>query len=167
LSEGDRQAFSGKIEFGEQRGADSRSHKSPTGWQNEIIDAGFYFNYGASAEQCGLIDKAAMLLKKSIETDPSKAAQAYNYLGFMWINRNRNLDEAGEMIKKALEIELDNGAYLDSLGWFYYKKGEFGKALGELLHSADRINPPAPVVFEHIGDTYRSLGNNSQALTYW
>jgi tetratricopeptide (TPR) repeat protein len=135
--------------------------------QNEVIDAGFYFNYGASAEQCGLIDKAAELLKKSIELDPSKAAQAYNYLGFMWVDRNQNLDEGGEMIKKALEIDPDNGAYLDSLGWYYFKKGEFGKAITELLHSAERINPPDPVVYEHIGDTYRSLGNNSQALSYW
>jgi tetratricopeptide (TPR) repeat protein len=135
--------------------------------QNEVIDAGFYFNYGASAEQCGLLDKSAELLKKSIELDPSKAAQAYNYLGFMWIDRNQNLEEAGEMIKKALEIEPDNGAYLDSLGWYYFKKGEFGKALTELLHSAERINPPDPVVYEHIGDTYRSLGNGSQALIYW
>jgi tetratricopeptide (TPR) repeat protein len=135
--------------------------------QNEVIDGNFYFNYGAAAEQCGLVEKAAGLLKKSIEMDPSKAAQAYNYLGFMWIDRNLNLDEAGEMIKKALEIEPDNGAFLDSLGWYYFKKGEFGKALTELLHSADRISPPDPVVFEHIGDTYRSLGNNSQALSYW
>jgi tetratricopeptide (TPR) repeat protein len=135
--------------------------------QNEVIDGNFYFNYGAAAEQCGLVEKAAGLLKKSIEMDPSKAAQAYNYLGFMWIDRNLNLDEAGEMIKKALEIEPDNGAFLDSLGWYYFKKGEFGKALTELLHSAERISPPDPVVFEHIGDTYRSLGNNSQALSYW
>jgi tetratricopeptide (TPR) repeat protein len=113
------------------------------------------------------VDKAATLLKKSIELDPSKAAQAYNYLGFMWVDRNLNLDEAGLMIKKALEIEPENGAYLDSLGWFYFKKGDFGRALTELLHAADLINPPDPVVYEHIGDTQRSLGNAPQALTYW
>src|SRR5260370_4393629 len=86
----------------------------------ELIDGNFYFNYGATAEQAGLVDKAAMLLKKSIELDPSKAAQAYNYLGYMWGDRNQNLDDAGSMIKKALEIEPDNGAFLDSLGWVYF-----------------------------------------------
>ena len=120
-----------------------------------------------AAEQAGLIDKAATLLKRSIELDPSKAAQAYNYLGYMWVDRNLNLDEAGSLIKKALEIEPANGAYLDSLGWFYFKKGDYTRALTELLHAADLINPPDPVVYEHIGDTYRSLGNTAQALAYW
>ena len=133
----------------------------------ELIDGSFYFNYGATAEQAGLVEKAATLLKRSIELDPSKAAQAYNYLGYMWVDRNLNLDEAGSMIKKALEIEPDNGAFLDSLGWFYFKKGDLARALTELLHAADLFNPPDPVVFEHIGDTYRSLGNTPQALNYW
>jgi tetratricopeptide (TPR) repeat protein len=135
--------------------------------EEELLDGSFYFNYGATAEQAGLVEKAATLLKKSIELDPSKAAQAYNYLGFMWVDRNINLDEAGLMIKKALEIEPENGAYLDSLGWFYFKKNDFNRALSELLHAADLINPPDPVVYEHIGDTYRSLSNGPQALSYW
>ena len=53
-----------------------------------------------------------------------------------------NLDEAGSMIKKALEIEPENGAFLDSLGWFYFKKGDFARALTELLHAADLIQSP-------------------------
>jgi tetratricopeptide (TPR) repeat protein len=135
--------------------------------EEELLDGSFYFNYGATAEQAGLVEKAATLLQKSIELDPSKAAQAYNYLGYMWVDRNINLDEAGSMIKKALDIEPENGAYLDSLGWFYFKKGDYGRALTELLHAADLINPPDPVVYEHIGDTYRSVGNSPQALNYW
>ncbi len=135
--------------------------------EEELLDGSFYFNYGITAEQAGLVDKAATLLKRSIELDPSKAAQAYNYLGYMWVDRNLNLDEAGSFIKKALEIEPANGAYLDSLGWFYFKKGDYARALTELLHAADLINPPDPVVYEHIGDTYRSLGNAAQALVYW
>jgi tetratricopeptide (TPR) repeat protein len=135
--------------------------------QEELLDGSFYFNYGATAEQAGLVDKAATLLKRSIDLDPSKAAQAYNYLGFMWVDRNMNLDEAGLMIKKALDIDPENGAYLDSLGWYYYRKGDFARALTELLHAADLINPPDPVVYEHIGDTYKSLGNAAMALTYW
>jgi tetratricopeptide (TPR) repeat protein len=135
--------------------------------EEELLDGSFYFNYGVTAEQAGLVDKAATLLKRSIELDPSKAAQAYNYLGYMWVDRNLNLDEAGLMIKKALEIEPENGAYLDSLGWFYFKKGDFNRALTELLHAADLINPPDPVVYEHVGDTYRSLGNGPEALIFW
>jgi tetratricopeptide (TPR) repeat protein len=135
--------------------------------QQELIDGNFYFNYGATAEQAGLVDKAASLLKKSIELDPSKAARAYNYIGYMWVDRNLNLDEAGAYIKKALEVEPDNGAYCDSLGWFYFKKGDFTRALTELTHAAELITPPDPVVYEHIGDTHRALGNIPLALTYW
>ena len=135
--------------------------------QEELIDGSFYFNYGATAEQAGLLDKAASLLKKSIELDPSKAAQAYNYLGYMWVDRDLNLDEAGSLIKKALEIEPDNGAYRDSLGWFYFKKSDFSRAIIELIHAAQLITPPDPVVYEHIGDTYRALGNMPQAIAYW
>lgn len=135
--------------------------------EEELLDGNFYFNYGATAEQAGLVEKAATLLKKSIELDPSKAAQAYNYLGYMWVDRNMNLDEAGLMIKKALEIEPENGAYLDSLGWFYFKKGDFNRAVAELLHAADLIDPPDPVVYEHIGDAYHSLGDGPQALSFW
>src|SRR6516165_9988048 len=135
--------------------------------QEELIDANFYFNYGATAEQAGFVDKAANLLKKSIELDPSKASRAYNYLGYMWVDRNMNLDEAGTLIKKALEMEPENGAYCDSLGWFYFKKGDFRRALTELMRAAEIIAPPDPVVFEHIGDTHRALGNIPQAFTYW
>jgi tetratricopeptide (TPR) repeat protein len=135
--------------------------------QEDLLDGGFYFNYAVSAEQAGLIDKAAALLKESIDRDPSKAAQAYNYLGFMWVDRNVNLDEGGEMIRRALDLEPENGAFLDSLGWFYYRKGEYGKALVELLHAADVLKPADPVVFDHVGDVYHALGNAPQAVVYW
>src|ERR1700730_16700318 len=93
--------------------------------EEELLDGSFYFNYGATAEQAGLVEKGGTVIAHSIDLDPSKAAQAYNYLGYMWVDRNINLDEAGSMIKKALEIEPENGAYLDSLGWFYFKKGDY------------------------------------------
>lgn len=135
--------------------------------ESELLDADFFFNYGAAAEQAGLVDKAADLFKKSIEMDPSNAARAYNYLGFMWVDRGEHLDEAGTMIKRAVEMEPDNGAYIDSLGWYYYKKGEPQKALDQLLKAANSIKPEDAVVYDHIGDTYEKLGNTSQALDYW
>jgi tetratricopeptide (TPR) repeat protein len=131
------------------------------------FDAGCYFSYAVAAEQAGLIDKAAALLKKSIALDPSKAAQAYNYLGYMWVERGEHLEEAGDMIKKALELDPQSGAYLDSLGWLYYKRGEYGKALAELLRALELLKPADPVVFEHVGDTYLALGNPAQAINMW
>jgi tetratricopeptide (TPR) repeat protein len=133
----------------------------------ELLTAGFYFQYGAAAEQAGMTQKAAELLKQCIALEPGSAAQAYNYLGYMWTELGENLDEAGEMIKKAVEMEPDNGAFLDSLGWFYYKKGDPERAVKELLRAAENIKPEDPVVFDHLGDAYHKLGRTAEALTYW
>ena len=134
----------------------------------ELLNARFYMEYGAAAEQAGLTDRAAELLKEAIRLDPEHSAQAYNYLGYMWTDRDMNLDEAGEMIKKAVEMDPDNGAYLDSLGWFYFKKGEHEKALKELQRAAEVIEPEdAGEVYDHLGDTYEKLGKLPDALSYW
>ena len=135
--------------------------------RSEMLNARFYFDYGAAAEQAGLYDKAADLMKRSIAIDPSKAAEAYNFLGYMWADRNMHLDEAEEMIGKALELEPDNGAYLDSRGWLYYRKGKYEDALRDLLRAAQILTRDDPVVFEHIGDTYAKLNRVAQALEYW
>lgn len=133
----------------------------------ELLNASFYFSYGAAAEQAGLTEKATELLKKCIELDPNSAAQAYNYLGYMWVDRGENLEEAGEMIKKALEQEPDNGAYIDSLGWYYFKAGKFEDALRELNRAAELIKPEDPVIFEHIGDVHQAMGNLPEAIRNW
>jgi tetratricopeptide (TPR) repeat protein len=91
----------------------------------------------------------------------------------MWIDRGENLDEAGELIKRANALEPENGAYLDSLGWYYYKRGEPQRALQELLRAAEAIRKESPdkkddpVVLDHIGDAYAMLGKVSEALDYW
>ncbi|HEY0368540.1 MAG TPA: tetratricopeptide repeat protein [Chthoniobacterales bacterium] len=134
---------------------------------SDLVNARFYFDYGAAAEQAGLYDKAADLFRESIAVDPTKAAEAYNYLGFMWADHNMHLEEAEEMIGKALELDPDNGAFLDSRGWLYYRKGKYEDALRDLLRAAQVITRDDPTVFEHIGDTYAKLGRTAQALEYW
>ncbi|PYL39266.1 MAG: hypothetical protein DMF34_04615 [Verrucomicrobia bacterium] len=134
---------------------------------NEIVNARFYFNYGATAEQAGLYEKAADLFRKSIALDPANAAEAYNYLGYMLADHNLHLDEADDMIKHALKIEPNNGAYLDSLGWLEFRQGKFEQALADLLRAAKNMAQDDPVVFEHIGDTYLKLTRVPQALEAW
>jgi tetratricopeptide (TPR) repeat protein len=137
------------------------------GENEEVLNARFYFDYGAAADLAGLYDKAADLFKKSISLDPTNAAEAYNYVGFMWAEHNLHLDEAEEMIGHALQFDPNNGAYLDSLGWVHYRKGKYEEALGELLRAAQSLTRHDPVVFEHIGDTYSKLNRIPQALDYW
>jgi tetratricopeptide (TPR) repeat protein len=85
----------------------------------------------------------------------------------MYVDRHMNLDEAGLMIKKALELQPDNAAYIDSLGWYYFHTGDYAKALTELLRAAERVKPEDPVVLEHVGDTYQALNNLGEAEVYW
>ncbi|MEN3368047.1 MAG: hypothetical protein V7609_190 [Verrucomicrobiota bacterium] len=137
------------------------------GENDEVLNARFYFDYGAAADQAGLYDKAGDLFKKSISLDPTNAAEAYNYVGFMWAEHNMHLDEAEEMIGRALQFDPNNGAYLDSLGWVHYRKGKYEEALSELLRAAQNLTRHDPIVFEHIGDTYSKLNRAPQALEYW
>ncbi len=136
----------------------------------EMLNAGFYFTYGAAAEQAGQFEKAAELLKQSIALDPT-SSQAYNYLGYMWVDRGERLDEAGDLIKKAVEIDPENGAFLDSLGWYYFKKGDAERALKELLRAQENIfreeKKDDPTVLDHIADAYAKLGKTAEALNYW
>ncbi len=134
---------------------------------SEIVNARFYFDYGATAEQAGLYDKAADLFKRSIALDPANAAEAYNYLGYMWADHNMHLDEAEEMIKRALEMDPNNGAYLDSMGWLYYRKGKLNDALDQLQQALKNIPKPDATVLVHLGDTYSKLNRDAQALEYW
>ncbi len=142
-------------------------HEAELNQDNEIVNAKFYFNYGVTAEQAGLYDKAADLLRKSIALDPVNAAEAYNYLGYMWADHNMHLDEAEEMIRRALQIEANNGSYLDSLGWVEFKQGKFDQALADLLRAAENMDRKDPIVFEHIGDTYLKLDRVPEALESW
>jgi tetratricopeptide (TPR) repeat protein len=141
-------------------------HESEVSGQ-DVVNGRFYFEYGAAAEQAGLYDKAAELFKRAIQLDPADAAQAYNYLGFMWAEQGTHLDEAEAYIKRALAAEPGNGAYLDSLGWLDYRKRNYEQALAELLSAVAALKEEDSVVFEHIGDTYAALQQTSKALEYW
>jgi tetratricopeptide (TPR) repeat protein len=135
--------------------------------QSEILNAKFYFHYGATAEQAGLYDKAAELFQKSITLDPENSADACNYLGYMWAEQNMHLDEAEQMIRRALKKEPNNGAYLDSLGWVEFRAGKFEQALTDLQRAAQDMTRDDPVVFEHLGDTYLKLNRVANAVESW
>lgn len=142
-------------------------HEAQLDADDDVVNAKFYFNYGAAAEQAGLYDKAADLLRKSITMDPANSAEADNYLGYMWADHNMNLDEAEMMIRRALEKEPNNSSYLDSLGWVEFRKGKFDQAIGDLLRAAKATEHDDPVVFEHIGDTYLKMNRVPEALAAW
>src|SRR5947208_16366884 len=118
----------------------------------EIANARFYFDYGAAAEQAGLHDTAADLFKKSIAVDPANAADAYNYLAYMWAEHSAHLDEAEQMIKLALQADPNNGAYIDTLGSPQLPPGKTHQALSDLLRAAQKLTRQDQAVLEHVGD---------------
>jgi len=143
------------------------SMEAGVGGGADFLNGLFYFSYGVAAEQAGRTVKATELFKRSIELDPANSARAYNYLGYMWVERNENLPEAEQLIRRAVELDPDNGAYRDSLGWLFFKQGKYAEALGELQRAAQNLPEPDAVVFDHIGDTCEKLGKTAEAVLYW
>jgi tetratricopeptide (TPR) repeat protein len=131
----------------------------------EMLDSVFYFYYGAALERSGNFDQAVTQFKKVIDLNPDYV-DAYNYLGFMYADKNIKLDEALQLIEKALAYEPENGAFLDSLGWVYYHQGKLDKALAYLKHSAKLIGND-PVVFDHLADVYQKMGKHLEAAEYY
>jgi tetratricopeptide (TPR) repeat protein len=133
----------------------------------------FYFQYGVTLERAGRFEESAKQFEKSIETTPKEsveeAANTMNYLGYMWLDQNRNLDKAEELIRKANEIEPGNGAYIDSLGWLHFKKGDFKAALTELLRAReliDELKSEDAEIIDHIGQTYLKLGDKNKGIEH-
>ena len=104
-------------------------------------------------------------MRKVISLDP-KHANALNYLGYTYADLGRNLDEAERLIKEALKYKPNDGYITDSLGWVYYKKGEYDKAL-IYLKKAIELVPDDPIMLEHTGDAYLKLNDRENALKYY
>ena len=87
---------------------------------------------------------------------------ALNYIGYTWVNQNIKLDEAEIMIRRALEHEPENGYYIDSIGWLYYRQGKLEEA--RELEKAVQIVPNHTVILKHLAEIYETLGLKEFAL---
>lgn len=104
-------------------------------------------------------------LQEAIRLDP-EFHEALNHLGYSLADRNIRLEEALASILMAVALDPWNAAYLDSLGWAYYRLGQFDKAR-EPLERAAASRPGDPVILEHLGDLYEKLGQPESALASW
>ncbi len=102
---------------------------------------------------------------KVIVADP-KNAQALNYMGYMLADRGVRLDEALGYIRKAVALDPQNGAYLDSLGWVYYRLGNYDLAEENLRRASEKIGSD-PTVQAHLGDLYQKTGRLKLATAHW
>lgn len=104
-------------------------------------------------------------LREAFRIEPQHAP-ALNFLGYSLAERGERLDEALELIQRALVLDAWNGAYLDSLGWVYHRMQRHEEARDPMERAA-REHPRDPVVLEHLGDVYLELGEADLALAAW
>ncbi len=124
-----------------------------------------YFSRGMSLDRAGRWPEAEQDLKKALEMNPNEP-DVQNYLGYSWIERGENLNQAIELVKRAVEARPESGAITDSLGWGYYKLGNFKLAV-ELLERAAQLDASDPDLNNHLGDAYWRSGRKIEAQFQW
>jgi tetratricopeptide (TPR) repeat protein len=132
-------------------------------------NAYYYFNLGVCYERLGLYDEAIFYLDKSVQLDSSNAS-ALNYLGYILADKGIRLLEAKELIEKALSMDPENGAYLDSIGWVHFRLENFERAK-EYFETAvqymDENDAENYLIYDHLGDTYIKIGLFEEAIAAW
>jgi tetratricopeptide (TPR) repeat protein len=89
-----------------------------------------------------------------------------NYLGYMFADRGVRLDEAKQLISKALDVDPGNPAYLDSLAWVHFHQDQLDQAVDELHRAIDKISDD-PTIHDHLGDVYLKQGKVKEAIQQW
>jgi len=125
-------------------------------------DDDLLFALGAAYERQNQVDQAEQAFRDLLAEDPEHAG-ALNYLGYMLAERGLKLDEAVALVRRALALDANNPAYLDSLGWAYFKQGNFTEARDPLERAAAAL-PTVSVIQDHLGDLYLQLGSYEAAV---
>ena len=120
---------------------------------------------GIAYEALGDLQKTEYYLREAISLAP-EYADALNALGYFYADNGTNLDEAVDLIKKALKKSPKQAGYLDSLGWAYFKQGKLDEALRQ-LEMALRLMPESAEIQDHLGDAYMKKGLKEKAIAAW
>lgn len=144
-----------------QKAIDEAERLSESPEQKEAL----WFMRGAMFERMKNFDASEKEFRKVLEANP-ESASALNYLGYMLADRNVQLNDAYAMIQKAVSMEPNNGAYLDSLGWVLYRLDRVDEA-EEALERAIASAPRDPTVHDHLGDVYAKQGRLKDAIGQW
>lgn len=123
------------------------------------------FLLGSVYERQKKFDQAEQTFRQVLQQDPSNT-MTLNYLGYMLADRNTRLEEALTLIKKAVSMDPQNGAYLDSLGWAYFRLGNYDLAEENLRKAADKT-PNDATIQDHLGELYSKTNRLKQAATHW
>ncbi len=124
-----------------------------------------YYFRGICFERARQWDTAEADLKKALELFPEQP-QVLNYLGYSWIDQGVNLDEGMRMIRRAVEQRPEDGYIINSLGWAYYRLGQYDEAVKHLERAVE-LRPEDPTINDHLGDVYWRVGRLHEAKFQW
>ncbi|MBM3540767.1 MAG: tetratricopeptide repeat protein [Alphaproteobacteria bacterium] len=124
-----------------------------------------YYARGMALERAKRFDAAAVDLEHALKLRPEHP-YVLNYLGYMWVDQGVHLDRARDMLRRAVELRPDDGYIVDSWGWFFYRAGDFERAV-QHLERAVQLKPADPVINDHLGDAYWRVGRKNEARFQW
>ncbi|MER8423007.1 tetratricopeptide repeat protein [Mesorhizobium sp. M1403] len=134
--------------------------KTPT-----AVNWNIFYQCGIAYERLKEWPKAEPNFRKALELYPDQP-QVLNYLGYSWVDKDMNLKEGLAMIQKAVDLRPSDGYIVDSLGWAYYRLGQFDDAVRE-MERAVSLKPEDPVLNDHLGDAYWRVGRKLEATFQW
>jgi tetratricopeptide (TPR) repeat protein len=124
-----------------------------------------FFGRGIVEERLKQWPKAEADMKKALELSPEQP-HVLNYLGYSWIDQGLHLDEGMKMLERATELRPDDGAITDSVGWAFYRLGQYDKAVEWLERAIEQKGDDATII-EHLGDAYWHVGRLREARFQW
>lgn len=124
-----------------------------------------FYSRGIANERAGNWPEAEADFRRALELNPDQP-QVLNYLGYSFVDRGENLDEALGMIERAVAAQPDAGYIIDSLAWALFRLGRYEEAL-EPMERAALLEPVDPVVTDHLGDVYWAVGRKLEARFQW
>ena len=124
-----------------------------------------YYVRGIAHERAKQWDKAEQDFQKALELQPEQPL-VLNYLAYSWTDQGIRLDEAHEMIERAVDLRPDDGYIIDSLGWAHYRLGNYQLAVNYLEQAAE-VLPGDPTINDHLGDALWRVGRRNEAGFQW
>ncbi len=124
-----------------------------------------FFARGIAHERTDQWVKAETDFRKALELRPEQP-QVLNYLGYSFLEMQKNLDEALDLVERAVALRPDSGYIIDSLGWGLYRLGRYGEAVSHMERAVE-LMPVDPVVNDHLGDVYWAVGRLREAEFQW
>jgi tetratricopeptide (TPR) repeat protein len=124
-----------------------------------------FYSRGIALERAGQWPRAEADLLHALELQPEQPL-VLNYLGYSWVEKNQHLAEAMKMIERAVQLRPNDGYIVDSLGWAFYRLGNFAQA-SRYLEQAAALRPEDPTINDHLGDAYWQTGRVVEARNQW